>query len=503
VSQLRAENITKRYGGIAALEDAHFVAEAGEVHALLGENGAGKSTLIKVLTGAVSPDAGTVLLGDKQVAFSNPREAAAAGLAAVFQELSLVPDLTVAQNIWFGREPLTPLRTVSSRALKRQTLELFESLEISGISPGALTSELTVGERQLVEIAKAISTTPSVLVLDEATSALSLRETEWLLKTAKGLAARGALVIFISHRLREVRDVADRVTLLRNGTTVGTYDMAGVSDDEIVTLMLGRRAGRLYPALDHHAPKDVILRTQDLRFGHRLAGIDLELRAGEIMGVGGLQGQGQLELFLALAGAIRGRGTIEVNGTKSNHRSPREALRSGIGLAFVPEDRKTQGLLLDKAVRENVTLTILDKLSRWGLMQRGHERKMVDRVIEEYKIVLNSSEQPVGSLSGGNQQKVVIAKFLLSDARILLLYDLTRGVDVGTKAEIFNLMVKLAKDGYALLFFSTDNEELIHMCHRVLVMSYGQQSALLSGDELSDEGILRASLSHISAEVSA
>nr|MBA2358970.1 sugar ABC transporter ATP-binding protein [Actinomycetota bacterium] len=473
-----------------------FAADAGEVHALLGENGAGKSTFIKILTGAVQRDAGELSLFGEPLHGRSPLEARRAGIAAVFQELSLVPDLTVAENVWFRREPLTPLGTISRAALRRRTRELFRRLDFPPIDVDREVRGLSVAERQLVEVAKSISAEPRVLVLDEATSALSPREVTWLVGLARRLADEGMVVIYISHRLAEVRGLADRVTVFRNGKNVGTREAAAATEDEIVSLMLGRRLERLYPEKTGTATANVALQVRDLRFGHRLQGVDLELREGEIHGVGGLQGQGQLELFLSLFGVLRPHGEVLLSGRPVRLTSPRAALRAGIGLALVPEDRQNQGLLLPKSVRENITLAVARRFARLGVLDLRQERALVAEAIRQLNIVLASPEQPVGSLSGGNQQKVVIAKLLLTQAKVLLLYDLTRGVDVGTKGEIFQLMRDLAGEGYAILFFSTDLQELVNVADRVSVMSDGRVTEVLTGTEISEEQIVRASIRH-------
>lgn len=490
---LEADGLVKRYGGTLALDHASFRAAAGEVHALLGENGAGKSTFIKVLTGAVSGDEGVLRLGGREIPIRG-RGSRDAGIAAVFQELSLIPDLTVAQNIWFRREPRTPLRTIPVRDLVRRTEALFERYGFPQVDPGREVRGLSVAERQLVELAKALASEPNVLVLDEATSALAPQEAAWLLGLVRRLASEGALVIFISHRMAEVRQVADRLTVFRNGATVGTGTVGELDDDEIVTMMLGRRLERLYPEREATVREALLLEARDLRLGHRLRGVDLALREGEILGIGGLQGQGQLELFLSLVGAVRARGEILVSGRRQRIRNPRDALRAGIGVALVPEDRQGQGLLLDKSVRENVSLGVIGRLSRFGLLDLREERARVGEALRSLHVVLADLEQPVDDLSGGNQQKVVIAKLLLTNARVLLLYDLTRGVDVGTKGEIFALMRDLVRRGYGLLFFSTDTQELVNVADRIAVMSAGRVVATLEGERSTEDDVVRASI---------
>jgi ribose transport system ATP-binding protein len=493
---LDAHAVTKRFGGVVALDGVDFGADVGEVHALIGENGAGKSTFIKVLTGAVQPDEGELRLFGERFEPRNPRHATKLGVAAVFQELSLVPDFSVAENIWFRREHLTPAATISKRSLRRQTRMLFDRLHFPEIDPEREIRGLSVAERQLVEVAKAVAAEPRVLILDEATSALSPKEVQWLLGLSRRLAGEGMLVIYISHRLAEVREVADRLTVFRNGLSVGTQDAAQGTEEEIVSMMLGRRLERLYPDKVPTVREQVALGVRGLEFGHRLRGVDVDVHEGEILGIGGLQGQGQLELFLALFGVLRARGHIEVGGKPARITSPRAALSAGVGLALVPEDRQNQGLLLPKSVRENITLAVTKRFARFGLLDLRQERALVGEAVRQLNIVLASPEQPVGSLSGGNQQKVAIAKLLLARARVLLLYDLTRGVDVGTKGEIFQLMRKLAAEGYAIVFFSTDLQELVHLADRVAVMSDGRIVTVLEGDGIGEASILRASVVH-------
>jgi ribose transport system ATP-binding protein len=491
---LRASGISKRYGGIVALNGVQFSADAGEVHAVLGENGAGKSTLIQILSGAIRPDEGEIILRGGSFRPANPREAEQVGVAPVFQELSLIPDLTVAENIWFRREWLTRLGTIARRDLRDRTRALLSQLGLSAIPVDKVVRHLSVAERQLVEIAKALSSDPAILILDEATSALPPREVDWLLRLARLRADAGGLVLFISHRMAEVRRIADRITVLRNGETVGTHPTVALGDDEIVTMMIGRRLDRLYPERRSTATARVALGVSGLTVGHRLRGVDLELREGEVLGVAGLQGHGQRELFLALFGAVPARGRIEVWSRAIVIRNPRHALSEGVGMALLPEDRRLEGLLLGKSVRENLVLSIVARLVRHGFLSPRREAALVADAIRRLRIKVDTPEQPAGTLSGGNQQKVVLAKLLLTSARILLFYDPTRGVDVGTKAEIFRLMRELVAQGYAILFYSTDLPELVHVADRVAVMSYGRVAAVLDAEGLDEEGILHATL---------
>jgi ribose transport system ATP-binding protein len=492
---LEAVGISKRYGGILALNDMHFAADRGEVHAILGENGAGKSTFIQIVSGAVAADQGSLRLNGQPYTARGPRAARTAGISPVFQELSLIPDLTVAENIWFGTETLSALGTISQRELNRRTRDLFRSLGVTSLQPEPVVRSLSIGERQLVEIVKGLAHDPEILILDEATSALLPAEVDWLLDLARRRAAAGKLVLYISHRLDEVRRVADRVTVLRNGETVGTQTTAALSDDDIVAMMLGRRLDRLFPQRIGTATDEVALGAVDLKVGHQLRGVSFDLRKGEVLGVAGLQGHGQRELFMALFGAERAEGSIELWGKPVAVRGPRHALSRQVGMALLPEDRRDQGLLLGKTVRENVVLSALARIVRHGLVDRSAEASLVGDAVERLNIKTASIEQVAGTLSGGNQQKVVLAKLLATEARILLFYDPTRGVDVGTKAEIFALMRELAARGFAILFYSTDVAEIANVADRTLVMSYGRIAAVLSGEAMTEAEILRATLS--------
>lgn len=497
---LEVHGLTKRYAGVLAMDDISFTLAPGEVHALVGENGAGKSTLVKSLAGAVRPDSGQMTLFGQPYAPRVPADALRTGVGVVFQELSLIPDLTVAQNIWFGRETRTPFWTIKDRELERQTRELFDKYELAGVPPHARVRDLSVSQRQLVEIVKVISTNPRIFVLDEATSALSPREVDWTHNRAKQLASEGASVIYISHRLAEAREVASEVTIFRAGKNVRTAHLADVPDDELIYLMLGRRVDHLYPQKAKNIDDEAVLRVRDLTVGSRVRGVDFDIRKGEILGVGGIQGQGQLELFLGLYGILPGTGEISVQGQQVSISNPRQALKAKIGLALVPEDRQNDGLFLPLSIRENIVIPTLSRLSKFGFITQRRERRAITDVVGRLKIAARNTEQAAGSLSGGNQQKVVIAKFLLTQARVYCLYDLTRGVDVGTKAEIFDLMRTLASSGAAVLFYSTELAELVNVADRVAVMSDGEIRGFLTGDDLTEAGILRLALSGASKE---
>ncbi|MDW6024024.1 sugar ABC transporter ATP-binding protein [Mesorhizobium sp. BAC0120] len=489
-----ANSLSKRFGGIVALDRVEFSARAGEVHALLGENGAGKSTFIQILSGALRHDDGAILLDGQDYRPADPDAARARGIAAVFQELSLIPDLTVEQNIWFRQEPLTSFGTANRSEIRRRTLELFAKYHFPTLRPDLEVSRLSLAERQIVEIAKALAKQPRVLILDEATSALPAREAEWLLRLTRQLAAQGLLVIFISHRMAEVRAVADRLTIFRNGRTIAMHESSAVGDAEIVSQMIGRNLGRLYPERISTATGRVALKVSSFSSGNRLKNVEFDLLEGEVLGVGGLQGHGQRELFQALFGASKATGSIELWGKPAAISSPRAALTGRDGIALVPEDRRGQGLLLAKSVRENLTLAVIRRFTENGLLNGRKEAALVGEMVDFLRIKTRTPEQLAGTLSGGNQQKVIFGKMLLTEARVLLLYDPTRGVDVGTKGEIFQLMRDLAAKGYAILFHSSDMEELVHVADRVLVMRNGRVAATLAGERISEEGILSAAI---------
>ena len=491
---LEVSGLSKRFGGIVALSEANFAASAGEVHALIGENGAGKSTFIQILAGVLHPDEGRIRLDGADYTPSNPDAARVRGIVTVFQELSPIPDLTVEGNIWFRREPRTPLRMVNRREIRRRTEALFQRYAFPTLNPGQELRRLSVADRQIVEIAKGLAQDPRIFVLDEATSALAARETEWLLDLTRRLAAEGRLVVFISHRMGEVRAVADRLTIFRGGRAVAAHVGSEVSDDEIVTQMIGRRLERLYPERVPHATGRVALEARDLSSGPRLPGVGFQLREGEVLGVGGLQGHGQRELFQALFGVSRSEGEMLLWGKPASISSPRDALTGRDGIALVPEDRRGQGLLLGKSVRDNLTLSVIRRISKHGFLSRESEAALVKEMVDFLRIKVSSPEQQTDTLSGGNQQKVIFGKLLLTEARVLLLYDPTRGVDVGTKSEIFQLMRDLAGKGYAILFYSSDLQELVNVADRVMVLRLGRVAATLEGDQISEDAILRAAL---------
>ena len=489
---VEAEDLVKSFGGVRALQGATLAAQPGEVHALVGENGAGKSTLIKALGGRVRPDSGVIRIDGRPVRLRSPPDAHALGAWTVFQELTLLGGMTVAENLLLSREPRGRLGLISRRRLASRAEEVLAGQGVHHIDPRALVEDIPLAERQVVEIARAISHAPRILFLDEPTSALAEREVAWLFGQVAKLRQAGACIVFTSHRWNEVRLIADRITVFRGGRHVGTF--TELSEDKAVTLMTGQRVDTLYPPRPAVTPQNTPALEVRALAGPRLAPASLAVAPGEVLGVGGLAGHGHRELFFTLFGAERATGgEIRLQGRPVRLRSPRDAVARG-GIALVPEDRKTEGLLLPMSVRDNLSLAVLRRLSRAGVMQRRLERRLAQAEVGRLKVRTASLATPVGALSGGNQQKVLLGRWLLAEPRVLLLYDVTRGVDVATKHEIYELMMRLASEGRAILFYSSDAEELAHLCHRVLVMREGRVVAELRAPGITAEQVVSAAV---------
>jgi ribose transport system ATP-binding protein len=492
---LQMEGISKRYGGVRALEDAHFACSSGRIHAVLGENGAGKSTLIKIMAGVTRPDAGNIRLAGEAQHFSSPFEASTAGIVCIFQELSLMPALTVADNISITGPPKR-FGLIDRRAQRLIAERMLARVGADDIHPLAPVGDLPLSRRQIVEIAKALSRSPKVLILDEATSALSAADVAKVYRILAKLKQEGLAIVYISHRMNEIRELADDCTVFRNGRTVGSFPAGTKTDDEIVEMMIGREYKQIFPAKPSPSrPLVPALNVSGLGWEGRLAEVSLTVGKGEIVGLGGLDGQGQRELLLALFGVLVGvRGRIEVEGRRVHVVSPKKAKYPDSGMALIPEDRKTEGLMLPMSVGDNLSIAALSGFAPGGLVDRTTESRRIGEMIELLNIKLGSVAQPVGSLSGGNQQKVVIAKWLMTDPRIILLNDPTRGIDVGTKQEIYALLRRLAGEGVAILFYSTDYDELIGCCDRVAVMYGGRIVRMLEGDDITETALITSAL---------
>jgi ribose transport system ATP-binding protein len=491
---LQLQGISKRYAGVRALDGADLTCHAGEIHAVLGENGAGKSTLIKTIAGVVQPDAGRIFMEGVELRLSSPNAARDHGIACVFQELSLVPDLSVAENIFLARPPRRH-GLIDAKAQQAQALALLDMLGCGDIHPKERVRDLPLSRRQLIEIAKALSLQPRLLILDEATSALSGEDVERLYKLLFQLRERGVGSLFISHRMHEVKALADTCSVFRSGRRVDTFPNGSRSDAEVVQLMIGRDVAKSYPPKTGPAPWAVpAISVQGLSWPPELHDISLEIKAGEIVGLGGLDGQGQRELLLALFGVLKGvQGKVQIFG-EPRELAPHRCRDPELGIALIPEDRKTEGLILPMSIRENMSLANLPALARLGILSAAAERSAVARMVEQLRIKIGSTQDAVQTLSGGNQQKVVIAKWLMTQPRVLLLNDPTRGIDVATKQELYALLRRLAAEGVAVLLYSTDYEELIGLADRVLIMYEGRIARTLAGDDISEHAIVASSL---------
>ena len=490
------EGVSKSYGGVRALQDADLRIEQGRIHAVLGENGAGKSTLIKVMAGVVSPDKGTMHLDGKPASFASPAAANAAGIVCIFQELSLIPDLSVADNIAISNPPRR-FGLIDRRAQRRMAEQALARAGAEDIHPLALVKDLPLSRRQMVEIAKALARQPRLLILDEATSALTAADVTKIVAVLKRLRAEGLALVYISHRMHEIAELADECTVFCNGRSVASYAAGTKSDNEVIELMIGRQYDGVFPPRTARAPDNAAPRLEVRRLGwtDRLNDISLTLRAGEVVGLGGLDGQGQRELLLALFGVLRGTtGEVLIDGKGVRITGPGVAKRRAIGMALIPEDRKTEGLMLPMSVCDNLSFAALGGLSRAGVIDRAAERSAAQRIVELLSVRSDGVEVAAGSLSGGNQQKLVIGKWLMMAPRIILLNDPTRGIDVGTKHEIYELLRRLADEGAAILFYSTDYDELIGCCDRVLVMVEGEVKRELVGDQITERALIGSAL---------
>ena len=487
VAELRG--VAKSFGGVHALRGVDLALRPGEVHSLVGENGAGKSTLVRILGGVHEPDRGTVAIGGEEVRLHGPRDARARGIAVIHQEPALFPDLDVAENVFMGRQPLDRSRGIDWKRMYREVGELMLQLGVS-LDPRAPVQGLSVADQQLVEIAKALSMDARVVVMDEPTAALSSRETEELFRIIKELRQRGVAVLFISHRLEEVFALSDTVTVLRDGGHVITASAAELDTTALIRHMVGRELGELFPKEEAEIGAPV-LEVRGLTREGVFRDVSFSLRRGEILGLAGLVGAGRSEVARAIFGIDPlDAGEILRDGEPARIRTPHQAMKAG--LAFVPEDRQHQGLVLEMAIADNATLPFLRRLSRFGLLDRRRERDVAGEFTRRLQVKSATLDQPVRALSGGNQQKVVLAKWLATHPKVLILDEPTRGIDIGTKAEVHRIISGLAAEGIAILLISSELPEILGMADRVLVMREGRLTGELSRDEADQESIMRA-----------
>jgi len=491
---LSAYNITKRYGGVLALADGNLDVREGEVVALIGANGSGKSTMSKVINGVVVLDGGQLLLDGRPVHFSSPQAAKKLGIATVFQELSLIPQMTVAENIWLTREPMQPLGLVNRKAVQTRTdelLALFEGTFKTDLHPDTLVSSLPADEKQIIEILKAVSSDPWLILLDEATASLDSRQVQRLFDLVAKWKAQGKAVVFVSHRMEEIFRIADKYSVLRNGRTVGEGDIKDINENKLVKLMIDKDSVFAFErtASKSDDGKSYCLEIKDLQTDV-LRGVSFNVREGELVGIGGLQGQGQRDLLLSLFGDVSFSGKVKLFGNGSRLKSPRDVMERGV--ALVPGDRAKEGLLYIRSILENL---MLPSWKKYGLpLKISKAKNDSTQVGTSLNLKMAGLQEPVSSLSGGNAQKVVIGKWLMRQPKLLLLDDPTKGVDVGTKAEFYALLNQLCDEGKTILFYSSDEEELIGLCDRVLVLHDGMIRTELSGENLTKENLIAASL---------
>lgn len=490
--------MSKSFVGVKVLKDVSFDVRQGEVHALLGENGAGKSTLIKMMAGLYKPDAGTITVDGQQVKFSATADASAMGIATVYQELLLFPDLTVAENVFLGHYPRTRGGWIDWSEVRRRTSDLLEQLDTHDLDVDAKVQTLSVAQRQRVEIAKALSKNARILIMDEPTASLVESDVQRLMAVVRQLRDRGVGIVYVSHRMSEIFALADRVTVLRDGAHVGTHDIGEVDERKLVSMMVGRSIDSLFPKADAKIG-ETVLEVRNLNHGRHVQDISFSLRRGEILGIAGLVGSGRTELALTLFGMTPATsGEIILDGAPVRIASPRQG--RDLGIAYVPEDRGMQGLVRPMAIRKNVSMATIEKVSAGIFIRAKQEAARARAAVDQFGIRCRNVDQPVGELSGGNQQKVVIAKWLETNPKVLILDEPTRGVDVGAKAEIHMVMGELVKRGLAILMISSELPEVLGMSDRVLVMSGGRITAEIDRADATPERVGAAMTAHRSAE---
>lgn len=493
---LQMEKISKSFPGVKALDEVDLAVYEGEILGLVGENGAGKTTLMEILnphpapTGFYRQDSGKIFLRGSEINPRNPSDAQALGISFIHQHFNLAPNLTVAENVFLGREKRKSLIIVDKENMRSETADILGSLGVD-ISPDDLVGSLSVAQRQIVEIAKALSRYASLIIMDEPTSALDREETKRLFDIVKRMRSQNISIIFITHRLEEVFEIADRVAVLRDGKMIGTTSINDTDINAIIRMMVGRELTT--PPKGSSETGDLILEVKDLAINDNVDSIDLQLRSGEILGIAGMVGAGRTEMVRALFGIDKkSSGQVYLDGRNIEIRSPRDALKAGLGL--VPEDRQLQGLILLMAIKENMTLPGLGKLSRWGMINKHSEIKIVNHYIDKLMIQTPSINQPVMGLSGGNQQKVVLAKWLLLEPRVLILDEPTRGIDVGAKTDVYALMSEIAEQGIGIIMISSEMPEILGMSDRIIVMADNRITGEFAREEADQEKIMNCAI---------
>lgn len=485
--RIEMRGIDKSFGSNQVLKQAGFTLESGEVHALMGENGAGKSTLMKILTGVYTKDAGTVLVDGKEVNYKNPQEAEKAGIVFIYQELNVMFDLTVEENLFMGKEIHGKFGICDKKAMQKKAQEALNILGVN-ISPKTVMAELSVGQQQMVEICKALMADAKVIIMDEPTAALTQSETVALFKVIESLRKKGVSMVYISHRMEEIFELCDRITVLRDGSYIGVKNIPETNMNEIVKMMIGREIGERYPSRNVKIGKEV-LKVKELTRKGTFHDVNFSVRAGEVLGVSGLMGAGRTEIMQAIFGNLSYEsGTIEIDGKEVKISNPRQAMEHGIG--FITEDRKTEGLMLDKSIRENISLCNLRRISKSSVISREAEKNMVAEAIKDLHIKCFGSYHECNNLSGGNQQKVVLAKWILTNLKILILDEPTRGVDIGAKKEIYSIINKLAAQGVAIIMVSSELPEVLGMSDNIMVVREGEVRGIISYEEANQERVM-------------
>ena len=490
---LSLTNARKTFGPVVALADGQIELWSGQIHALVGENGAGKSTLVKILAGLYTPDAGQFLISGEGVSFKTVADSKSAGISVIYQEPTLFPDLTVAENIFVGRQPKNRLGLISRSQMNEEARKLFNQLGVS-IDPDRIAEGLSIADQQIIEIAKAISLDAQILVMDEPTAALSGSEVERLFVVARTLRDKGAAILFISHRFDEIFDLCDQITVMRDGTYISTHKVSDTNVSEIVREMVGRDINSLYPKIP--APiGETVLEVKNLSKAGEFSNVNLQVRSGEIVGLAGLVGAGRTEVARSIFGIDKyDRGTVSILGKEISGGDPAISIKAGVG--FVPEDRRKQGLVLDLSVTKNTALTLRKALAKFGIISSKLERSVALTWAEKLRVKAGSMDIEVATLSGGNQQKIVLAKWLATEPTLLIVDEPTRGIDVGTKAEVHKLLSDLAGKGMAILMISSELPEVLGMADRIYVMREGKVSAEISSAEATPELVMHAATSN-------
>ena len=485
--QIEMRGINKAFGGNPVLQDAGFVLADGEIHALMGENGAGKSTLMKILTGVYTRDAGTVIVDGQEVVYKNAQEAEKAGIVFIHQELNVLFDLTVEENMFLGKEIHNKFGVCDKKAMRAEVRRILDLLGVK-IDPGEKMDTLSVGQQQMIEIAKALMVDAKVIIMDEPTAALSQSETVTLFKVIRSLKEKGVSMVYISHRMEEIFELCDRITILRDGQYIGTRNIPETDMNEVVKMMIGREIGERYPERNVTVG-DVVFEVKNLNCPGVFSDVNFSVRAGEVLGVAGLMGAGRTEIMQSIFGNMpHVTGQIFMNGNEIHNKNPWDAMANGIG--FITEDRKVEGLMLEESIMKNISVANLKRVSSGGVLSAAKEQEMVRTGIQNLHIKCTGPEHACGNLSGGNQQKVVFAKWIFTEPRVLILDEPTRGVDIGAKKEIYSIINDLAGEGVAIIMVSSELPEVLGMSDRVMVVHEGKIGGFIDKEKANQENIM-------------